>query len=135
MVFLPVFLLAAAIGIWLFYVQHQFEDTYWETHGAWQYADAALNGSSYYKLPRVLEWITGSIGLHHVHHADPKIPNYNLRRCHDENSEFHEVTQITLRESFRTASLRLWDEEQRRLVGFDTLAIRMTSRADSPSSG
>src|SRR5690606_8023183 len=104
------FLMAAAAGIWLFYVQHQFEDTYWEPHEEWDFTDAAIHGSSYYKLPRVLEWITGSIGLHHVHHADPKIPNYNLRRCHDETGAFESIPEITLRESLRTTSLKLWDE-------------------------
>jgi acyl-lipid omega-6 desaturase (Delta-12 desaturase) len=120
-VYVPVFFIAAASGIWMFYVQHQFEDTYWEHHATWDYTTAALRGSSYYKLPRVFEWLTGGIGLHHVHHADPKIPNYNLRRCHDENPEFQTVTQLTFRESLRTASLKLWDSEQERLVGFDVL--------------
>ena len=89
-------MIAATAGVWLFYVQHQFEDTYWEGHTTWEYASAALEGSSYYRLPRVLEWMTGSIGLHHLHHADPRIPNYNLRRCHDENPMFHEVTVLTV---------------------------------------
>ena len=121
LIYTPVFLIAAAAGIWLFYVQHQFEDTYWEGHATWEYASAAMEGSSYYKLPRVLEWMTGSIGLHHLHHADPRIPSYNLRRCHDENEEFQHATQITLRGSLRTASLRLWDTERGRLVGFSAL--------------
>jgi omega-6 fatty acid desaturase (delta-12 desaturase) len=125
MIYVPAFLLAAATGIWLFYVQHQFEDTYWQEHDRWQYIPAALQGSSYYRLPRVLEWITGSIGLHHLHHIDPRIPNYNLRRCHDENVEFHSATQITLRQSLRTASLRLWDPEQGRLVGFDAIREKL----------
>jgi acyl-lipid omega-6 desaturase (Delta-12 desaturase) len=118
LVYLPTFVVAGAVGNWLFYVQHQFEDTYWQPHTGWDYTTAALRGSSYYRLPRVLEWMTGSIGLHHVHHVDPKIPNYNLRRCHDENPAFHDVTVLTLRESFRTASLKLWDAERGRLVGF-----------------
>jgi omega-6 fatty acid desaturase (delta-12 desaturase) len=121
LIYAPVFLIAAAAGIWLFYVQHQFEDTYWEGHATWEYASAAMEGSSYYKLPRILEWMTGSIGLHHLHHADPRIPNYNLRRCHDDNEEFQHATQITLRGSLRSAKLRLWDEEQGRLVGFGVL--------------
>ena len=81
----PIILIAGATGNWLFYVQHQFEDAYWEPHAGWDYAEAAMRGASYYRLPRVLEWMTGRIGLHHVHHLDPKIPNYHLRRCHDEN--------------------------------------------------
>jgi omega-6 fatty acid desaturase (delta-12 desaturase) len=121
LVYLPVILLAASAGIWLFYVQHQFEDTYWEPHEEWEYDTAALHGSSYYKLPRVLEWMTGSIGLHHVHHTDPRIPNYNLRQCHEENAAFHRVTQLSLRDSFRTASLKLWDAEKGCMVGFDAV--------------
>ena len=121
LIYTPVFLIAAAAGIWLFYVQHQFEDTYWEGHTTWEYASAALEGSSYYRLPRVLEWMTGSIGLHHLHHADPRIPNYNLRRCHDENPEFQHATEITLLGSLKTAKLRLWDAERGRMVGFAAL--------------
>ena len=124
LVYVPVFLLAGSAGIWLFYVQHQFEDTYWEGHADWQYATAALEGSSYYKLPRVLDWITGSIGLHHVHHADPRIPNYQLRRCHDEIPAFHAATEITLRSSMRSARLRLWDPVQGKLVGFEAVKGR-----------
>ena len=124
MIYTPVFLIAAAAGIWLFYVQHQFEDTYWEGHDSWEYAAAAVEGSSYYKLPRVLEWITGSIGLHHVHHADPRIPNYHLRRCHEEIPAFHRATQITLRSSVRSARLRLWDPEKGKLVGFEAVRGR-----------
>jgi omega-6 fatty acid desaturase (delta-12 desaturase) len=121
LIYVPALLLAGAAGIWLFYVQHQFEDTYWQPHDGWKYADAALRGASYYRLPRVLEWMTGSIGLHHVHHIDPRIPNYKLRQCHEENSEFHDVTVLTLRESLRTASLKLWDADRGRLVGFAAL--------------
>ena len=121
LIYAPVFLIAAAAGIWLFYVQHQFEDTYWQGHATWEYASAAMEGSSYYKLPRVLEWMTGSIGLHHLHHADPRIPNYNLRKCHDDNEEFQHATEITLWGSLRSARLRLWDEERGRLVGFGVL--------------
>ena len=124
LIYIPVFLIAAAAGIWLFYVQHQFEDTYWEGHANWEYVTAAMEGSSYYKLPRVLDWITGSIGLHHVHHADPRIPNYRLRRCHEENAAFHSATQITLRSSIRSARLRLWDPDKGKLVGFEAIKGR-----------
>ena len=86
----PTALLAGAAGVWLFYVQHQFEDTYWESTEDWSYADAALRGSSYLKLPKVLQFFTGNIGLHHVHHLSARIPNYNLQRAHDENPIFHE---------------------------------------------
>jgi omega-6 fatty acid desaturase (delta-12 desaturase) len=124
LIYAPVFLIAASTGIWLFYVQHQFEDTYWEGHATWEYVTAAMEGSSYYKLPRVLEWMTGSIGLHHVHHADPRIPNYSLRRCHEEVAAFHGATQITLRSSLRSARLRLWDPEKGKLVGFEAVRGR-----------
>jgi omega-6 fatty acid desaturase (delta-12 desaturase) len=118
LVYAPAMYLAAAAGIWLFYVQHQFEDTYWQGNETWDYATAAMRGSSYLKLPGVLRWFTGSIGLHHVHHLGPRIPNYELQRCHDENEVFHDVTIITLRQSVRTLRLTLWDEARGRLVGF-----------------
>lgn len=121
LVYAPAMYLAAAGGIWLFYVQHQFEDTYWQQHGEWDYATAAIRGSSYLKLPAVLQWFTGSIGLHHVHHLGPRIPNYALQGCHDENPLFHEVTVITLAQSVRTLRLTLWDEDRGRLIGFGDL--------------
>ena len=120
-IYVPVFMIAGAAGIWLFYVQHQFEDTYWEPHHDWDYTTAAMHGSSYYKLPKILQWFTGNIGLHHVHHLNPRIPNYNLQRCHDENSIFHNVTVLTIADSIRTIRLKLWDEESRRMVGYDHL--------------
>jgi len=114
----PAALLAGSIGIWLFYVQHQFEDAYWESHGDWTYAEAALRGSSYLKLPRVLEFFTGNIGFHHVHHLNARIPNYNLKRAHDENPVFHDVPTLSLRDAARAVRLKLWDEEQGRMVTF-----------------
>jgi omega-6 fatty acid desaturase (delta-12 desaturase) len=119
LVYFPPMYIAAATGIWLFYVQHQFEDTYWKDHSEWDYATAAIRGSSYFKLPVVLQWFTGNIGLHHVHHLGPRIPNYNLQRAHDENAMFHDVTVLTIRQSMKTLRLRLWDEERGRLVGFN----------------
>jgi omega-6 fatty acid desaturase (delta-12 desaturase) len=89
-------MLAGSVGIWLFYVQHQFEDAYWQSRGDWSYVDAALCGSSYLKLPKLLQFFTGNIGLHHVHHLNAKIPNYNLQRAHDENSIFHQVPTLSL---------------------------------------
>jgi len=121
LVYLPAFFVAASAGIWLFYVQHQFEGTYWESHDQWDYATAALRGSSYYRLPRVLEWISGRIGLHHVHHLDPKIPNYQLRQCHDAVAEFQKVPELTLLSSFKAVKLRLWDQQKGELVGFRAL--------------
>jgi acyl-lipid omega-6 desaturase (Delta-12 desaturase) len=114
----PAALMAAAAGVWLFYVQHQFEDVYWESTGDWSYADAALRGSSYLKLPRVLRFFTGNIGLHHVHHLSARIPNYNLQRAHDENALFHDVPTLSLWDGLRTVRLKLWDEDRRRLVTF-----------------
>jgi omega-6 fatty acid desaturase (delta-12 desaturase) len=125
----PAMYLAAAGGIWLFYVQHQFEGTYWQDHDEWDYATAAIRGSSYLKLPAVLAWFTGSIGLHHVHHLGPRIPNYELKRCHDENDAFHGVTTITLAQSVRTLRLTLWDEARGQLVGFgDIRASHLAAR-------
>jgi len=115
---LPPAILAGAAGIWLFYVQHQFEDVYWEHSQQWSYADAALRGSSHLRLPKVLQFFTGNIGLHHVHHLSARIPNYNLQRAHDENPMFHDVPTLSLWHGLRTTRLKLWDEERRRMVSF-----------------
>jgi acyl-lipid omega-6 desaturase (Delta-12 desaturase) len=123
LVYAPAMYIAAASGIWLFYVQHQFEGTYWKQHEEWDYATAAIRGSSYLRLPAVLHWFTGSIGLHHVHHLGPRIPNYALVRCHEENPLFHDVTVITLAQSVRTLRLTLWDEARQQLVGFRDVVI------------
>jgi omega-6 fatty acid desaturase (delta-12 desaturase) len=113
-----IMLLAGAAGVWLFYVQHQFEDTYWQSADDWSYADAALRGSSYLKLPKVLQFFTGNIGLHHVHHLSTRIPNYNLQRAHDENPIFHGVPTLSLWDGLRAVRLKLWDEDSRRLLTF-----------------
>jgi omega-6 fatty acid desaturase (delta-12 desaturase) len=113
---LPTVLLAGAVGVWLFYVQHQFEDVYWARRQAWDPMKAALEGSSYYKLPRVLQWCTGSIGLHHIHHVQPRIPFYNLQRCQAAIPTFQAVPPLTIRRSLQSLRLRLWDETDRRLV-------------------
>jgi acyl-lipid omega-6 desaturase (Delta-12 desaturase) len=127
----PTLMLAGAAGIWLFYVQHQFEDAYWEDTGNWSYADAALRGSSYLKLPKVLQFFSGNIGLHHVHHLNARIPNYNLQRAHDENEIFHAVPTLTLRDGLRAVNLKLWDEDRRRLVTF--AQARTAAASGSPS--
>jgi omega-6 fatty acid desaturase (delta-12 desaturase) len=114
----PTIMLAGSAGIWLFYVQHQFEDAYWEATEGWSYADAALRGSSYLKLPKVLQFFSGNIGLHHVHHLNARIPNYNLQRAHDENAIFHDVPTLTLRDGLRSVRLKLWDEERGGMVSF-----------------
>lgn len=115
---LPVTVVASTAGVWLFYVQHQFERTYWEHTPHWDYTLAAMHGSSYYKLPRILQWFTGNIGFHHIHHLSPRIPNYNLELCHEENPIFQRVTQLTIRSSMQTLFLTLWDEKRHRLVTF-----------------
>ena len=112
----PTLLLAGAAGVFLFYVQHQFEDVYWESADRWDYDAAALQGSSYFNLPKVLQFFSGNIGLHHVHHLSARIPNYNLQRAHDENPIFHNVPTLTLWEGLRTVRLKLWDENRGRLV-------------------
>lgn len=114
----PVVALASTIGIWLFYVQHQYEDTYWEHAEEWDFETACLVGSSYYKLPKVLQWATASIGLHHIHHLDHNIPNYRLQQCLDENPDLQHVRRLTLWESFGCMWYKLWDEDQRKMVGF-----------------
>src|SRR5207245_45831 len=116
LIHMPLISLAGGTGIWLFYVQHQFADTYWERSREWSYADAALRGSSYLRLPKVLQFFTGNIGLHHVHHLNPKIPNYSLQRAHDENPIFHTVPTISLWDGLRAVRLKLWDEDSARLV-------------------
>lgn len=115
---LPVVVMAGAAGIWLFYVQHQFEGVYWARHDAWDPLQAALSGSSYYRLPKVLQWISGNIGLHHVHHLRPTIPNYRLQEAYDAIPALQEVTPLTPRKSLKSLSLRLWDESRGELVGF-----------------
>jgi acyl-lipid omega-6 desaturase (Delta-12 desaturase) len=124
MVYFPVIYFSGMAGVFLFYVQHQFEDTYWEHHTEWDYATASIHGSSYLKLPRPLAWVTGDIGVHHVHHMSPKIPNYKLQQAHDDNPFFHKVTVIRLQDGFRALRLSLWDEETNRLISFKDLEKR-----------
>jgi acyl-lipid omega-6 desaturase (Delta-12 desaturase) len=112
----PTLLVAAGAGVWLFYVQHPFEGVYWARHEAWDPLRAALEGSSYYKLPKVLQWVTGSIGLHHIHHVQPRIPSYNLQRCQDAVPVFQSVPPLTIRQSLRSLRMRLWDEAGQRMV-------------------
>jgi omega-6 fatty acid desaturase (delta-12 desaturase) len=129
---LPIVMLAAAAGVWLFYVQHQFEGVYWERRENWSFTDAALQGSSFYKLPRVLQWFTGNIGFHHIHHLSPAIPNYNLEACHRENPPFQDVRHVTLRSSIKALSFRLWDERRRALVGYEGLRAARREQASVP---
>lgn len=122
LVHVPIAVIAASVGMWLFYVQHQFEDGYWAPVGKWDFEAAGLAGSSCYQLPAVLGWFTCDIGLHHIHHLDTRIPNYRLRACFDENPPLQRGTRLTLRESLRCARLKLWDEGRGKLVGFGDLA-------------
>lgn len=126
-----VMMVAGGAGMWMFYVQHQFEDVYWERDDKWDYATSALLGSSFYKLPRILMWFTGNIGYHHIHHLNSKIPNYNLERCHKACPEFQTVRPLTLFGSLKSLSLRLWDEQQRRMIGFRDLRLIAAQRATS----
>lgn len=115
---LLIFVLAAWIGGWLFFIQHQFEDTYWGRDKEWDFHSAAVFGSSYYALPRVLEWFTGHIGLHHIHHLCSKIPNYRLKECLEGSPELQKMNRLSLLDSLKCCRLALWDEELGKLVGF-----------------
>jgi omega-6 fatty acid desaturase (delta-12 desaturase) len=115
---LIILMVAGGAGVWMFYVQHQFEDVYWERGEDWSYVAAALQGSSFYKLPRILQWFSGNIGFHHIHHLSPRIPNYNLEKCHQADPLFQQVKPITLFSSFKSATYRLWDEKNKKLVGY-----------------
>ena len=115
---LVMILVSGAAGMWLFYVQHQFEDVHWQ-HGAdWNYTEAALKGSSFYKLPKILQWFSGNIGFHHIHHLSPAIPNYHLEKCHKSEPLFQTVKPLTLFASRKCLTFRLWDERRQQLVGF-----------------
>ncbi len=128
MVLLPMLLVAAAVGGWLFFIQHQFDETEWFQPEEWDLQIAAVHGSSYYVLPKVLQWITGNIGLHHVHHLNSMVPNYRLQECMDALPELAQVNRLTLRESLRCVKLTLWDEQRRKLV---TYAEALQPRAAS----
>jgi omega-6 fatty acid desaturase (delta-12 desaturase) len=118
---LPITLISGAAGMWLFYVQHQFEDTYWRNNPEWSFHKAGIEGSSFYDLPSVLHWFTGNIGFHHVHHLASRIPNYRLKQAFYEVPELQEVTRLTILKSLRSARLHLWDENKQRLVSFRAL--------------
>ncbi len=121
MIQLPIIFVGGLIGIWLFYVQHQFEGTYWSKNEQWDVIQAALKGSSYYQLPALLHWLTGNIGYHHVHHLRSGIPFYNLPKCHAQTDLFHSVPGLSLKESLKTVKLRLWDEKSQRMIAFQDL--------------
>ena len=118
LVFLPTLLFAATAGVWLFYLQHQFENAHWEVRGEWSFKEAALHGSSYLDLPTPLRWFTGGIGIHHIHHLMSRIPFYRLHEALGAHPELANVNRITLRRTFRPFLLALWDEDQRKMVRF-----------------
>ncbi len=113
-----VLIVAGSFGIWLFYVQHQFEDSYFEDEEQWDYVKAAVDGSSFYKLPKVLQWLTGNIGYHHVHHLSPRVPNYRLEQAHESTPPLHKATTITLKTSLKSFHFRLYDETKKTFVTF-----------------
>jgi len=115
---IPVIYFATMAGVWLFYVQHQFEDVIWTRQEKWDYKQMALEGSSFLKFPRVLQWFSGNIGFHHIHHLSPKIPNYNLEKCHNSSPLFETIKPVTFTSSMRTINLRLWDEDAAKLISF-----------------
>ncbi len=115
----PIFLISGSVGVWLFYVQHTFEDSYFEENKDWEYVKAAVEGSSFYKLPKLLQWFTGNIGFHHVHHLSPRVPNYKLEEAHNQADPLQHVPTITLATSLRSLKFRLWDEQGKKFVGFN----------------
>lgn len=132
----PILFIAGSLGIWLFYVQHQFEDSYFENEEHWDYVKAAIDGSSYYKLPKVLQWVTGSIGFHHVHHLSPKVPNYHLEMVHDQTPALQQATTITVTSSLKALNFRLWDESSKTFISFHEVKPRlkqMVSQKSQPS--
>ena len=119
---LPIILIAGSLGLWLFYIQHQFESVYWAHNESWDPIKVALEGSSYFKLPKILQWFSGNIGLHHIHHVRPSIPNYHLQKCYDDMPAFQAVVPLTILTSVKSLRLSLYDEEQKKLISFRSLA-------------
>jgi len=113
-----IFMISGSVGIWLFYVQHTFEDSYFEENEEWEYVLAAVEGSSFYKLPKLMQFLTGNIGYHHVHHLSPRVPNYKLEMAHNNTQPLKNVPTITLATSLRSLRFRLWDEKSKNFVGF-----------------
>ena len=131
---LTIMMFSGAAGVWMFYVQHQFDGAYWERAEDWDYTSAALQGSSFYRLPAILQWFTGNIGFHHIHHLSPRIPNYNLERCHQSHRIFEEVKPVTIVSSLKSLTYHLWDEQKRRLVSFRQIRNRRRGKAASERS-
>jgi omega-6 fatty acid desaturase (delta-12 desaturase) len=131
----PIFFVSGLLGIWLFYVQHQFEDSYFENEAEWSYVQAAVEGSSYYKLPRLLQWITGNIGFHHVHHLNPKVPNYNLEKAHLATPPLQKAATITIGTSLQSLRFRLWGGERRTFFGDRKLGLTAAERRAACARG
>jgi len=121
LLYIYVLVAGATCGVWLFYVQHQFEGVYWSRHNEWNPLKAAFEGSSYYKLPKILQWFSGNIGLHPIHHIRSRIPNYNLQRCYDKTPALHAIKKLSLLKSIKSLRLNLWDEQEKKLVSFHAL--------------
>ncbi|XID94796.1 fatty acid desaturase [Paenibacillaceae bacterium WGS1546] len=130
----PIFMLSGMAGIWLFYVQHQFEDSYFEHEDQWSYVKAAVEGSSYYKLPRLLQWMTGNIGFHHVHHLSPRVPNYRLEQAHNAVPPLQHATTITLATSLKAIRFKLWDEQAKTFVTFREIKPRLEAAKRSSAN-
>ena len=124
MIQIPVILIAHSIGIWLFLIQHNFEEIEWERDDSWDYKMAALKGCSFLSLPKVFQWFTGNIGFHHVHHLSPRIPNYNLPPCHFDNEFFQQVTPVRFLQTFKFLNLHLWDEKNHKMIRFSDITLR-----------
>jgi omega-6 fatty acid desaturase (delta-12 desaturase) len=125
---LPITIIAATLGLWLFYVQHQYEEVYWARNDVRDSLKAALEGSSYYKLPKVAQWFTGNIGLHHIHHLNPSIPNYNLQGCHDAIQAMQHIEPLGVRKSFKSLRIHLWDEDTKKLISFKAMNLIRKAR-------
>jgi omega-6 fatty acid desaturase (delta-12 desaturase) len=121
LIHLPIFALATSVGVWLFYTQHNFDGTYWQRHDRWSYYMAGMLGSSHYQLPKILQWFTANIGLHHIHHLDSRIPNYRLQECYDGNPIFQQTKCLTLLASLSCMSCQLWDEHRGKMISFREL--------------
>jgi omega-6 fatty acid desaturase (delta-12 desaturase) len=131
---LAITMISGGLGVWLFYVQHQFDGAYWERNEQWDFTAAALQGSSFYRLPRILQWFSGNIGYHHIHHLSARIPNYNLERCHESHSIFTQVKPITLADSLKFINCHLWDERMGKLVSFREARRQQRDRRKTASS-
>lgn len=127
----PILFVSGSLGIWLFYVQHQFEDSYFENEDEWDYVKAAVDGSSYYKLPKVMQWLTGSIGFHHVHHLSPRVPNYNLEKAHESTPPLQQATTITFASSLKSIRFRLYDENNKTFVTFKEVKDLLNKKESS----